>query len=66
MSNEKKDAAIRTNAYSLGRRRFAKINAVEGITLSYTAQTEFDRDDALGLTAEQRRARIIAKYRKSP
>lgn len=64
MSNEK-TTARRTGAFSLGRKRFAKINAVEGITLSYTAQSEFDEDDRLGLTPEQRRARIIEKYRRT-
>jgi len=63
MSNEK-PIAQRSRAFLLGRKRFAKINAVEGITLSYTAQSEFDEDDRLGLTPEQRRARIIEKYRR--
>ena len=64
MSNEK-PVAKRTGAFSLGRKRFAKINAVEGISLSYTAQSEFDEDERLGLTPEQRRTRIIEKYRRS-
>lgn len=53
-----------TGQFSLGRNRFARINAVEGIALTMTAQLEFDEDDRLGLTPSQRRARIIAKYRR--
>lgn len=64
MSKEK-HVAQRTGAFSIGRKRFAKINAVEGISLSYAAQSEFDEDDRLGLTPEQRRARIIEKYRRT-
>lgn len=56
--------ARRPGGFSLGRQRFAKINAVEGISLSYTAQSEFEEDDRLGLTPEQRRDRIIEKYRR--
>jgi hypothetical protein len=50
---------------TVGRRRFAKISAVEGITLSraMTARTrEFDRR---GSSAEERRTAIIGAYRKS-
>ena len=55
----------RAGEFSLGRKRFAKINAVEGVTLSFTAQGEFEDDDRIGLSPEQRRERIITKYRRN-
>lgn len=46
----------------IGRERFKKISAIEGLSLTYAANSEFDVDDTRGLTAEERRERIIAKY----
>ncbi len=46
----------------IGRERFKKISAIEGLSLTYAANSEFDADDTRGLTAEERRERIIAKY----
>lgn len=50
--------------FVIGRERFAKISAVEGIELGARArerQAEFDRQ---GLSPEERRRAIIAGYRK--
>lgn len=49
----------------LGRDRFGRISAVEGLRLSFAARQEFDDDDEKKLTPRQRRARIIAKYTKA-
>jgi hypothetical protein len=54
----------RTQRTMIGRGRFGKISQVEGLQLSFAARAEFDRDEARGLTAAQRRKRIIAKYLK--
>jgi len=61
MSEDKENRTKRT---MLGRDRFGRISQVEGLQLSFTARAEFDNDDARGLTAGQRRKRIIAKYLK--
>lgn len=55
---------FRPNGFVLGRARFAHISAVEGIALTpemCAAMDGFDRD---GLSAEERRARIIAQFRQ--
>jgi hypothetical protein len=57
--------ATRTTAarsLTLGRERFAKISAVEGIRLSDTAVQEFEQDAKRRATPAQRRQRILAKY----
>lgn len=46
----------------IGRERFKKISAIEGLSLTYSANSEFDADHIGGLTADERRERIIAKY----
>ena len=61
MSEDKENRTKRT---MLGRDRFGRISQVEGLQLSFTARAEIDNDDARGLTAAQRRKRIIAKYLK--
>jgi hypothetical protein len=48
----------------LGRERFAKISAVEGIELSLAAKTRAAEFDRLGLSPEERVRRIIAVHRK--
>ena len=47
---------------TIGRARFSKICAVEGLELTFSAQKEFDTDEDLGLSPDERRRRIIAKY----
>lgn len=66
MANTKKtDSSHRTGAVVIGRDRFEKISAVEGIRVTAAMkkrEAEFDRD---GLSAEQRRRSIIEAHRKS-
>lgn len=59
MTEGKRNGAKRVR---LGRQRFATISAVEGLSLTFAASAEFDEDDQHGLTADQRRQRIIEKY----
>ena len=47
---------------TLGRARFAKINAVEGLYLSPTAMKEFAEDEKRRATTAEQRRRILAKY----
>ncbi|MES2905294.1 MAG: hypothetical protein V4696_14005 [Pseudomonadota bacterium] len=58
------DQKHRTKRTMIGRDRFGKISQVEGLQLSFAARAEFDSDEARGITAAQRRKRIIAKYLK--
>ncbi|HTQ12521.1 MAG TPA: DUF87 domain-containing protein [Rhizomicrobium sp.] len=48
----------------LGRARFAKISAVEGIHLTHEMQRDLRQFDELGLSADERRKRIAKKYGK--
>jgi len=50
--------------FVLGRARFAKISAVEGIHLTRDMQRDFEDFDKQGLSAEERRKRIAQKYGK--
>jgi hypothetical protein len=53
-----------TGTFVVGRSRFAKISAVEGVELTAhmkERRAEFDRQ---GLSPEERRRAIIASYRK--
>ena len=51
-----------TRGFTLGRERFAKISAVEGLRLSEIARREFDQDEKKQIPFAQRRERILAKY----
>jgi hypothetical protein len=52
--------------YTLGRQRFAKISAVEGIRTSHRTEEDFQEFDRKGLSPEERRREIARKYgRKS-
>lgn len=59
-SDNSRDGAKRP--MTIGRARFSKISAVEGLGLTFSAQKEFDTDEDLGLSPDERRRRIIAKY----
>jgi hypothetical protein len=55
-----------TGAFTVGRERFAKIAAVEGIKTSPRVDEDFQEFDRKGLSAEERRREILRKYgRKS-
>jgi hypothetical protein len=47
---------------SVGRKTFASISAVEGITITREMDAEFRRTD--GMTADKRRAALARKYGK--
>jgi hypothetical protein len=54
------------SATILGRERFAKISAVEGIELTADMQKRAADFDRRGLSGEERRRMIIRAYRKGP
>lgn len=58
----KRDAHRAARPVTIGRERFRKISAVEGLSLTYSARAEFDNDEESGLTPAERRQRIIDKY----
>jgi hypothetical protein len=51
-----------SRTYTLGRKRFAKISAVEGVHLNDEASKDFEEFDRKGLSAGERRERIRRKY----
>lgn len=51
-------------AYTLGRRGFAKISAVEGIELTPAMDEDFQEFERKGLSAAERRRIITGKYGK--
>ena len=51
-------------AFTIGLTDFAKISAVEGLHLSAEMKRMFREFDRQGLSAEERRRRIVAKYGK--
>lgn len=55
-----------SGTFTLGRARFSKISAVEGISLSHQALAQFEEFDRQGLTADERRQQLTKKLaRKS-
>lgn len=52
-------------SFTLGRQAFAKISEVEGIKMSRTMDAEFREFDRKGLSPEERRKAIAAKYGKT-
>ena len=52
--------------FTIGRRGFAKISAVEGLRLSDEMEKDFEAFDRKGLSGEERRRVIINKYGKQP
>jgi hypothetical protein len=53
-----------SSSVTLGRDRFAKISAVEGIVLTRDMKKRAAEFDEKGLSAEQRRRSIIQAHRK--
>ncbi len=47
---------------TIGRAVWERISAVEGVHLSKEAKQMAEESDRLGLPADERRSRIIAKY----
>jgi hypothetical protein len=48
--------------FILGRERFARISAVEGIALTPAMRADLERFDREGLTAAERRRAILARF----
>jgi hypothetical protein len=65
MSNRKNiPAKTKPSGFVIGRERFSKISAVEGIELSGAMKKRISDSDRKGLSAEQRRAAIIRAHAK--
>jgi hypothetical protein len=65
MANHKTTSKKTGNAgFVLGRERFAKISAVEGIKLSDSMKKRISESDRKDLSAEARRAAIIRAHSK--
>lgn len=65
MPREKKPSARKSVAkVVIGRERFAKISAVEGITPSEAMRKRVAQFDRLGLSAAERRREIIKAHKK--
>ena len=58
-------AAKGTKGYTLGRRGFAKISAVEGIRLSPEMEARFREFDQKGLSPGERRSAIARTFVKA-
>lgn len=58
-------AASRKGGFVLGRVRFEKISAVEGIKTSAASKRMFAEFDRRGLSDAERRAAILQKYKKA-
>ena len=67
MAKQKKPIAKgnKVGGFVVGRERFAKISAVEGIRLTEVMEKRAAEADRKGLTAEKYRQTIIRSYRKS-
>jgi hypothetical protein len=52
----------RPPGFVLGRERFARISAVEGIALTEDMRATLDRFDREGLSAEERRRAILRRF----
>jgi hypothetical protein len=55
-------ARSRPAGFLLGRDRFARISAVEGVTLTEEMRATLDRFDREGLSAEERRRAILRRF----
>lgn len=54
-----------SKGYVLGRARFAKISAIEGIKMTRAMEADLEEFDRKGLSAEDRRRVIGRKYGKA-
>jgi hypothetical protein len=66
MSKQRKSGgnSEKTGRFVIGRERFAKISAVEGIELTDAMKKRADDKRAKGLTADEYRQTIIRNHRK--
>ena len=51
-----------STCFILGRERFARISAVEGIALTEAMRADMERFDRQGLSAAERRRAILARF----
>jgi hypothetical protein len=65
MSKRNQEDGPPARGVTLGRARFAKISAVEGIVISPAGKRRAEEADRLGLSSAERRRRIERAYRKS-
>jgi len=65
-STRPKSTASKTGDFTLGRRSFAKISALEDIHLSKKMERDFREFDRMGLSGEKRRRAIVVKYARKP
>ena len=61
----KNDNGTPKGGYMIGRKRFAKICAVEGIRLTAAMEADFRAFEKKGLPASERRKILAAKYGKA-
>lgn len=66
MAKQRKTTAksSKVNGIVIGRARFARISAVEGIQLTQVMEKRASEADRKGLTAEEYRRTIVRSYRK--
>ncbi len=62
MTNSKATKRKTAKGLTLGRAAAAKLNAVEGISVSPETQRAFAEFDRLGLPADQRRHRLMKQF----
>jgi len=66
MAKTTKSPRRSAGTYTIGRERFSKISAIEGIRTSRRVDEDFQEFDRKGLSSEERRREIVRKYgRKS-
>jgi len=64
MKKSKSGSVKASGRFVIGRDRFAKISAVEGLRVTAAMETEFRDFDRRGLSAQERRKIIANKYGK--
>ncbi|MCP3477466.1 hypothetical protein NLM33_45740 [Bradyrhizobium sp. CCGUVB1N3] len=65
MATKKPKPSSKPAGFTVGRKAWAKISAVEGIEPSKEAEAMVAEFDRLGLSPIERRARIIKKYSRA-
>lgn len=64
MSSKTKTAPTGAFRYTVGRRAFARIGAIDGVRLTDEMEEDLREFDRKGLTVEERRRAIARKYGK--
>lgn len=63
MTRKQKQRGTREAKPTLTREEFARISAIEGVSLTAEAEAMFEDFDRRGLSDEQRRAEIIRRFK---